>query len=122
MQTVTQSNMEFDRTYPTFGVFEQSKSVIFPDELRDIKVGGLKSRVDVEMSFMKVVFSEVFLNTLYGAGIQNCKLVRYDYKKEKLICRSRLGKQKFPPPQFFRDFFYQSPIYLTLFLSNPTCG
>lgn len=92
MQSLTQSNMNFDQTYPTFGMFEQSKSLLFPEELRDIKVGGLKSRVDVEMSFMKVVFSDVFLNTLYGAGIQNCKLVRYDYKKEKLICRSRLGK------------------------------
>jgi hypothetical protein len=60
--------------------------------LKDIKVGALKSRVDVEMSFMKVIFSEVFMHTLYGAGLKDCKMVRYNYKKEKLVCRSRLSK------------------------------
>lgn len=91
METVTQSNFDLDSTYPSFGMFPERKSLIFPDDLKDVKVGGLKSKVDVEMSFMKVIFSDVFLNTLYGAGIKDCKLVRYDYKKEKLVCRSRLG-------------------------------
>jgi len=84
---------DFDKTYPAFETFQPRRSLTFPEELKDVKVGGLKSKVDVEMSFMKVIFSEVFTNTLYGAGIKDCKLVRYDYKKEKTVCRSRLGKQ-----------------------------
>jgi hypothetical protein len=81
-----------DPTYPSFGNFTNVNKLKFPEELKDIKIGTIKSRVDVEMSFMKVIFSEVFLNTLYGAGLTDCQLVRYDYKKEKLICRSRLSK------------------------------
>lgn len=83
----------YDPTYPTFGISSGRNKLTFPDDLRDVKIGTIKSRVDVEMSFMKVIFSEVFLNTLYGAGLTDCQLVRYDYKKEKLVCRSRLSKQ-----------------------------
>jgi hypothetical protein len=89
--TTGHSLSDFDKTYPTFETFAPTKTLSFPEDLKDVKVGGLKSKVDVEMSFMKVIFSEVFANTLYGAGIKDCKLVRYNYKKEKLVCRSRLG-------------------------------
>ena len=82
---------EFKKTMPTFETIPGRKSLLFPEELNDVKVGGLKSKIDVEMSFMKVIFSQIFVNNLYGAGIKDCKLVRYDYKREKLVCRSRLS-------------------------------
>jgi hypothetical protein len=81
---------DFDPTYPSFGTLVGRSKLEFPADLKDVKVGTIKSRLDVEMSFMKVIFSDVFLHTLYGAGLTDCHLVRYDYKKEKLICRSRL--------------------------------
>lgn len=81
---------DFDPTYPSFGTLIGRSKLEFPADLKDVKVGTIKSRLDVEMSFMKVIFSDVFLHTLYGAGLTDCHLVRYDYKKEKLICRSRL--------------------------------
>ena len=88
----TQSNAMFDKTYPTFGTYSLKSASKFPEEVKDIEIGGLKSKIDVEMSFMKVVFSTFFRDTLYGAGIKNCKLVRYQYVKQKLICSSRLCK------------------------------
>ena len=90
--TIVDTNTVYDPTYPSFGHFPGRRKLQFPSDLKDIKVGSLKSRVDVEMSFMKVIFSEVFLHTLYGAGLKDCNLVRYDFKKEKLVCRSRLCK------------------------------
>lgn len=90
--TLIHTNEVYDSTYPSFGHFKGRRKLQFPLKLRDIQVSGLKSRVNVEMSFMKVIFSEVFLHTLYGAGLKDCKLVRYDYRKEKLVCRSRLRK------------------------------
>lgn len=91
-ETIVNTTGIQDPTYPTFGHFPGRRKLEFPADLKDIKVGTIKSRIDVEMSFMKVIFSEVFLHTLYGAGLKDCKMVRYDYKKEKLVCRSRLCK------------------------------
>lgn len=88
---------DVDPTYPSFGSSIGRSKLEFPTDLKDVKVGSLKSRLDVEMSFMKVIFSDVFLHTLYGAGLTDCHLVRYDYKKEKLICRSRLSKHRNSP-------------------------
>lgn len=90
--TLVNTNAISDPTYPSFGNFSGRRKLEFPADLKDIKISTIKSRVDVEMSFMKVIFSEVFLHTLYGAGLIDCKMVRYDYKKEKLVCRSRLSK------------------------------
>ena len=91
-ENIHQSGKDGEEFYPSFGYFSGRRKLQFPAQLKDIKVSSIKSRVDVEMSFMKVIFSEVFLHTLYGAGLKDCKLVRYNFKKEKLICRSRLRK------------------------------
>lgn len=66
------SEYPVDPTYPSFGSSSWRKKLEFPADLKDIKVGTIKSRVDVEMSFMKVIFSDVFLHTLYGAGLTDC--------------------------------------------------
>lgn len=45
---------------------------------------------DIGPSFAKCIFSKFFVNTLFGAGHNGKSLIRYDIKRERLVCKSRL--------------------------------
>ena len=80
---------------PPFESFTNSmgpKPLQFPKKLADISVSEVKSKPgqDIDPSFAKCRFSKFFVNTLFGAGHNGKSLIRYDVKREKLVCKSRL--------------------------------
>lgn len=78
--------------FPTFKTILSSKPTEFPKELISILATEIKSKPtqEIEPNFMKVTFSNFYPNTLFGAGQKLKKLIRYDFKRERLVCQSRL--------------------------------
>ena len=68
------------------------KPLQFPKQLAGIEVSEVKKKPnqDIEPCFAKCIFSKFFVNTLFGAGHNGKSLIRYDVKRERLVCKSRL--------------------------------